>query len=160
MDSDENNPGGGSGGNGSKPKPVIVAAKGLWEVDAAAAGIIVTPKGESPTLFGIVLAVHGDADTGGVKVHGTNNVFIRTSLDDLSSWESNAGVTAYCGADQKILLQHGMPSAESSLKIQIDPTSILIDGGMAGTITLSVGQQMIQITPAGITIKGTLVQIN
>ncbi|HEY3839599.1 MAG TPA: hypothetical protein VGL72_23675 [Bryobacteraceae bacterium] len=129
------------------------------------------PLPPAPPLPSVIsLVATGLALDGRVEVRGSQGVRITTGPPMLppATSESTNGVEIIASEAQNITIQRGLiPDVDQ--KIEMDPGSIMVDGGV-GTITIQSlteikiqvagGVSSITLTPAGIIIQGPLVMIN
>jgi hypothetical protein len=123
-----------------------------------------------PGDFVISLFAAGMGTDGRVEAHGSQGVRITAGPPEMppASSTSTNGVEVVVGELQDITIQRGLIEGVDQL-IQMQPESILVDGGM-GTVTIQSmtevklqccdGLSSITLTPAGIIIQGILVSIN
>jgi hypothetical protein len=165
MDADEKKPGGGAGG-GDKDHADFRDVHGLFERDADA--IRLFTHDESPSGG---IAIFASGSSGRLALVGLNQVNVASSPEPtnfgaMSSGQypdpfTGKGVLIWaCGDNDKILIQRGAMSSPINQSIALLPSEIVVDAGSLGTITLKAGNSYIKIEPSGITINGTLVQIN
>jgi hypothetical protein len=174
MEVNEKKPGGGSGGDlpalPSPPDPTAVHADeklihgpfGRAAFGKIALSALPDDKGDSWTS----VMAHGDE--GKVSVQGQKMVYIvGGALEGYQIGEAKgAGVMVIC-LDYRfdnIRLQLGYPEDPASLAIGIQHNGIIIDSGSSGFIHLHSGPagagSSIHMTPEGITMKGTQININ
>jgi hypothetical protein len=135
---------------------------GRWERDA----VVLTLEGVPiDDRSAVNLMAHGDE--GGIVVQAGKNVCViggalggynPTALDD-----PGVTVLALDKISMRIRLQLGHFESPDARSITIDNDAIWIDAGVSGEIILTAGpdaHSFIKISPAGITIKGPVVNIN
>jgi hypothetical protein len=174
MAIDEEKPGGGSGGDlpdlPNPPDPAAVHAdeKSIQgPFGRAAFGKIVLsalPDNQGDSCSAVL--AHGQK--GMVNVQGQKMVYIiGGALDGYQPAEAKgAGVMVLC-LDyhlDTIRLQLGYPEDPASMGISLQHNGIIIDSGTSGFIHLHSGPagagSSIHMTPEGITMKGTQININ
>jgi hypothetical protein len=163
--------GGTGGGPESDGGSHLHTVDGVYRLHANQVELLSRPSlpPASPAPCVITVLASGEGMDGRVDVRGVQGVRITTGLPPLppTSSDSTNGVEIVVSEDQNVTIQRGLLPIDQ--KIEMTPGSIVIDAG-AGTltlkslaeITLSVagGMATITLTPAGVTIKGILVQIN
>ena len=157
MDSDEKKLGGGSGGG---PHDDIRNVDGTWKRKATQ-NIGLYASGASDDSKNIIRISAGNrgCSNGLVLVDSGTDVVVATG--DVSVHAENFdGVTVLVDDTQQILLTRGYPPTQESQYVILDENGITVNAGDTGTLTLAVGGNYIEISPTGVTIKGTLVQIN
>jgi hypothetical protein len=172
MASEEQNPGGGSGG-GPDRLDHSQNFDGAFKIAAKQVEVMsrppLPPADPGPNVI-TLLATDFTGLDGTVDVKGAKGVRLSAGPPVVvpTSSDSTNGVEIFVGETQNVTIQRGLiPGVDQ--KIEIAPGSITIDGG-AGTITIQSlteitlsgagGMSSITLTPAGITIQGVLVQIN
>jgi hypothetical protein len=170
--------GGGSGG-GDDGNNTIQSADGVYEIEANQL-VLITKDPDEPDLKNphandhvITILAPGKLPTfndGKVDMRGSKGVRITTGppvLPPPATSDSTDGVEIIVSETQKVVIQRGLLPTDQ--KIEMSPGVINIDAGMGiltiksfTAIELSVadGLSKISLTPAGIVIKGVLVEIN
>lgn len=157
MDSDEKKLGGGAGGGPHDDVRIVD-------------GTFVRKVTQHIALFAMGA---DDGDTNNIRISAGNrgysnglllmdagaNVVVATG-DVQANSETFNGVAILVDDTQQILLTRGFPPTPESQYIILDENGITINAGDAATLTLAVGSNYIELSPTGVTIKGTLVQIN
>jgi hypothetical protein len=170
---DDENPGGGSGGDGSEERGHrVISADGTYEVRANQVSLVswknLPPATDNESRIKLLAMGGLDGlfmDDGTVDVRGCKGVRITSGplipvLNPVMSAGSTDGIEIEAGETQSITMKRGM-LPEIDQYITLTPTGITINAGLAGTLTLTAGLSQITIGPAGITIIGMpLVQIN
>jgi hypothetical protein len=171
MVRDRNNLGAGSGG-GPETTDNSHYFDGTYSITANQVELLsrppIPPAPPGPNV--ITLLAAGLGMDGKVDVRGSQGVRITTGPPLLppTTSDSTNGAEIVVSETQNVTIQRGLlPGIDQ--KIEMTPGAIMVDAG-AGTvtiqslteITLSVagGLSTITLTPAGIVIKGLLVQIN
>jgi hypothetical protein len=156
MDSDEKKLGGGAGG-GNGGHEDYRDVKGNFERVADTMHLWTHFEDNSGNIV-----VHAGGTTGKLSLMGLNRVTVRTkpSLEDGLMGNEQPGVSIYAPDDgDEIVIQRGQDVGSSQL-IDFEAGMIHIHAGDSGQLLLSAGNSYIKITPAGIEMKGTLIQIN
>jgi len=156
MDSDEKRLGGGAGG-GNGGHDDYRDVNGLFERVANKIFLWTHPEDPSGNIV-----VHAGGTAGRLALMGLNRVTVRTKpgLDDGLMGNEQPGVSIYAPDDgDEIVIQRGQDVGSSQL-IHFEAGMIHIHAGDSGQLLLSAGNSYIKITPAGIEMKGTLIQIN
>jgi hypothetical protein len=158
MDLDKKKPGGGAGG-GDGGHEDFRNVNGNFERSANTIFLWTHPEDPSGKIG--IIALGGG---GRLSLEGAHRVSLRTKPPS----PADAGVMrveqpgilifAHDEGDQ-ILIQRGEVPG-SSQYIDFEAGKIHIDAGQSGQILLSAGSSSILISPAGITMKGPLIQIN
>jgi hypothetical protein len=163
------NGGGTGGGPGSYDKSH--SADGVYSIVANQVEIAtqppLPPAIPAPSVITIISA--GMGMDGLVQVRGSQGVRVTAGPPPLppTASDSTNGVEIVVGEMQNVTIQRGLLPVDQ--KVEMTPTGITVDGGLGkvtiqslSEITLSVagGLSTITLTPAGIIIKGLLIQIN
>jgi hypothetical protein len=176
MEEDENL-GGGSGGVGvggaDDPGHRVISADGTYAIRGNQVSLLswknIPPATDNESR--IMLLACGGLDTGymgdgTVDIRGCKGVRVTAGppaiplLSPAMSVESTNGVEIEASETQSITIKRGMlPLIDQYISLTQD--GIVINAGIAGTLTLAAGMSQITIGPEGITIIGMpLVQIN
>jgi hypothetical protein len=159
MDSDEKKLGGGAGG-GPTDHADFRDVNGDFERQANRIILWTHPDDASGNV-----SIAAQGSLGRLVLMGHNQVSVGTKpgefKDDPSLMsKTQPGVVIYAPDDgDQILIQRG-EDVGSSQFIQFAKDFIHIQAGEGGQLLLSAGNSYIKISPAGITMKGTLIQIN
>lgn len=167
MNSNENKPGGGSGGD---PPEVydhgdIETVDGAFERSATNAIILMSQPGDEDTTS--VVSLLGSGEEGRINTQAANVVNVTSgryggprplNLDF-------PGISLYAVERAKMMIQISLGHFDSleSQRIWLDQDGIHVNAGVSGSLTLSAGPwqtSYIEITPSKITIKSPLVDIN
>ncbi len=171
MSFDDQNPGGGTGG-GEDTQNHAHFIDGRYSVTANQIQLLSAPPLPAaiplPEVISL-LATDLTGMQGQVTVKGAQGVRVTSGPPQLPPAQSDStnGIEIIASEAQKVTIQRGLlPGVDQ--KIEMDPGSIVIDGG-AGSITiqsltqitLSVagGANTITMTPTGITIQGVMITI-
>lgn len=173
---DHENPGGGSGGQGDDSTTRghrVISADGTYAIRANQVSLLswknIPPSTDNESR--IMILACGGLDTGymgdgTVDIRGAKGVRITSGppaiplLSPEMSVESTDGVEIVASETQSVTIRRGL-LAEIDQYISVTQDGIVINAGIAGTLTLAAGMSQITIGPEGITIIGMpLVQIN
>jgi hypothetical protein len=158
MDSDEKKLGGGAGG-GNGGHDDYRDVNGNFERVANTIHLWTHPEDPSGNIV-----VFAGGSTGRLSLMGAKRISVRTkppSPDDAGVMpKDQPGVLIFAHDDgDQILIQRGEDTGSSQF-IDFEAGMIHIHAGDSGQLLLSAGNSSILISPAGITMKGTLIQIN
>jgi hypothetical protein len=166
--------GAGSGGNG---KPEVLAQsvfhKGYYSEIANVMQISATRLGgfQAAPVLSLIAASDDASPNGRIEAHGSQGVRLTTGLPQMppAAHETINGVEIVTGDTQQIDIIRGFTPATCQ-SITLAEVGINIDAGIgpAGvvigsdvSITLQVGAMTkVTLTPAGIIVKGPIIQIN
>lgn len=175
MADDDQDPGGGTGGdNGSEDHGHrVISAAGTYEIKANQVQLLswknIPPATDNESRIRLLAMGGLDAafiDDGTVDIRGIKGVRITTGptpiplFSPIMSADSTNGVEIETSEPQSITVRRGLLPLIDQY-ITLTPDGIVINAGIAGTLTLAAGMSQITIGPEGITIIGMpVVEIN
>jgi len=164
-------PGGGSGG-GSDDGGNYEAFDGTYGMAASKIAFISRPAAPpvDPADYAISLIAAGDGTDGKVELRATQGVRIATGPAGVikGSAKKTEGVEIAVDDSHSITLTRGLMPGMRDERIKMEDGQITVETGagniliksLFGEIKLQVGPSSITLAPAGITIKGIMVNIN
>jgi hypothetical protein len=121
---------------------------------------------QSPTIALLAGDMEGSPD-GTVVAHGSQGVRITSGPPKMPKAYNTAinGVEIQVGTAQEIIVRRGAPAEQTiqispGLMVVSSPTQISIESDVQIELTVAGGTSSIMMTPAGIVIKGPIIQIN
>ena len=159
MESEKAKLGGGAGGG---PHDDTRDVNGTWRRNATQnIGLFATGAADGHMNSIRISAGNRGESNGGLLLDAGTEVVVATGEVKIHA-EQYRGVTIAVDdtAEEQIMLSRGDPFAGSSLQSIVIAENGVTISAMTGSISLAVGENLIQISSTGIVIKGTLVQIN